>query len=397
MNNSINLLEYKFANAIQKIKVEDRPVILFSEGQGELEANQLARLETKLAQFYQVGRINLDSVVQIGDNTELLIIAKPKKVFSDQKQFMIDQYLMRGGNILWMIDRLDVNLDSINQRKFYVPKAFPLGLDELWFKYGIRIQTNLIQDLECTRIPQVVGMQGEKIQTEMFKWFYHPLITPSFDHPIVSNLDRINMYSPSTIDTLQTSADIKKTILLTSSQYSRYQLSPARLTFDILQYQPEIDRFDKGYQPLAVLLEGHFESFYKNKLTTATRDMLEDLGQSFLENSREEGKMIFISDGDIAKNLYDSSSDKISPIGYNKWENYSFIGNEDFVTNAIEYLIDDTGVLTARTKKIKLRLIDRVKAQKENSFWKAINFLVPFGFLIIFGFLFNFWRRRRYG
>lgn len=396
MNNSINLLEYKFANAIAKLKQEDKPSILFTGGQGELNVHQTARLESKLSQYYQIGRIDLDSVTNINKKIDLLIVAKPTKAFSQQKQFLLDQYLMNGGRIIWMIDKLNVNLDSISQNKFYVPELYPLGLDDMWFKYGIRIMPNLVQDLECTRIPQVVGVQGDKPQIEKFKWYYHVLSTPDSDHPIVNNLDRINLYSPSTIDTIQTAFPIKKSILLRSSKYSRYQLSPARLTFDILQYPPEISRFDKPFLPLAVLVEGQFESYFKNKLTPNTLDMLGQIGQEFLDKSRTPGKMLFVSDGDLAKNLYDSQSEQISPIGYNKWENYAFIGNEDFITNAVEYMVDEKGVLSARTKKIKLRLIDSVKANGEDSFWRLINIALPISFILLFGLAFNYIRKRKY-
>jgi gliding-associated putative ABC transporter substrate-binding component GldG len=396
MNNSINLLEYKFSNAIQKLKQVDKPVILFTKGQGELITQQTARMENKLRQYYQVGHIDLDSVTQIKSEVDLLIVAKPTEAFSNQKQFMIDQYLMRGGKIIWMIDKLNINLDSINQNKFYIPEPYPLGLDDMWFKYGVRIMPNLVQDLECTRIPQVVGVQGDQPKIEKFKWFYHVLSSPVSDHPIVNNLDRINLYSPSSIDTIQTTTPVKKTILLTSSQYSRFQLSPARLTFDILQYQPEIERFNKPFQPLAVLVEGNFESYFKNKLTGDTKEMLENIGTSFTEESTLPGKMIFISDGDFAKNLYNADTDQISPIGFNKWENYTFIGNEDFITNAIEYMVDEEGVLTARTKKIRLRLIDEVKATEQDTYWRIVNIISPLILVLLFGFAFNFIRKRKY-
>ena len=396
LNNSINLLEYKFANAIQKLKQEDRPSILFTSGQGELLPQQTARLENKLAQYYQVGRANLDSITEIKKETDLLIVAKPTKSFSRQKQFLIDQYLMRGGRILWMIDRLNINLDSINQNHFYIPEPYPLDLDDLWFKYGIRIQTDLVQDMECTRIPQVVGVTGDKPQIEKFKWYYHVLVTPDSDHPIVNNLDRINLFDPSTIDTIQTGSPVRKTVLLHSSKYSRYQLSPARITFDLLQFAPEPERFNKPYQPLAVLVEGEFESYFKNKLTPSTLDMLGQIGTEFMDYSEKPGKMIFISDGDIAKNLYDASSEKISPIGYNKWENYAFIGNEDFITNAIEYMMDEKGVMSARNKKIKLRLLDQIKANDESTYWRMINLGIPLAFLVAFGLVFFYLRRRRY-
>ncbi|HRQ29481.1 MAG TPA: gliding motility-associated ABC transporter substrate-binding protein GldG [Saprospiraceae bacterium] len=396
INNSISMLEYKFANAIQKLRQKDSPTILFTEGKGELNEKQTARLENKLLQYYQVGRINLDSVHTIPAELDLLIVAKPTQPFSPKNQFLIDQYLMKGGNIIWLIDRLNMNLDSINKQKFYIPEPYPLNLDDLWFKYGIRILPNLVQDLSCTRIPQVVGIQGNKPQIESFDWYYHLLVDPEGAHPIVSNLDKMNLYDPSSIDTIQTSTRVKKTILLKSSKYSRFQLSPARVTFEILKYPPEVDRFNKPHLPLAVLLEGEFESYFRNKLSQGTKEMLQQIKEPFREKSEKPGKMIFVSDGDFIKNLYDSQTDKISPIGFNKWVQYTFIGNEDFITNSVEYMVEKRGVISARSKKVKFKMLDTIKATNEMSLWQMVNIGIPLLFLIAFGLGFNYYRRRRY-
>lgn len=396
INNSISMLEYKFANAIQKLRQEDRPTILFTKGNGELNERQTARLENKLLQYYQVGRIDLDSVHTIPGELDLLIVAKPTQPFSPKNQFLLDQYLMKGGNIIWLIDRLNMNLDSINKQKFYVPEPYPLNLDDLWFKYGVRILPNLIQDMSCTQIPQVVGVQGGKPQIESFDWYYHLLVDPDGAHPIVSNLDRMNLFDPSSIDTIQTSTRVKKTILLKSSKYSRFQLSPARVTFEILKYQPEIDRFNKPNLPMAVLVEGEFESFFRNKLTDGTKEMLQQIKEPFREKSEKPGKMIFVTDGDFIKNLYDSKSDKISPIGYNKWVNYTFIGNEDFISNSVEYMIEKRGVISARSKKVKFQMLDTIKATDEMTKWQMINIGIPLIFLTAFGLGFNYYRKRKY-
>ncbi len=396
INNSISMLEYKFANAIQKLRQEDRPTILFTEGKGELNERQTARLESKLLQYYQVGRINLDSVHTIPGELDLLIIAKPTQTFTPKNQFLIDQYLMKGGNIIWLIDKLNMNLDSINKQKFYIPEPYPLNLDDLWFKYGVRILPNLVQDMSCTQIPQVVGVQGNKPQIESFDWYYHLLVDPEGEHPIVSNLDKMNLFDPSSIDTIQTTMPAKKTILFTSSKYSRFQLSPARVTFEILKYQPEIERFNKPHLPLAVLVEGQFESFFKNKLTEGTKQMLQQIKEPFREKSEKPGKMVFVSDGDFIKNLFDSQSEKISPIGYNKWIQYTFIGNEDFITNSVEYMIEKRGVIAARSKKVKFKMLDTIKANNEMTKWQLINIGIPLLFLIGFGLGFNYYRRRKY-
>lgn len=395
LNNSISLLEYKLADGIQKIKRNIRQIVAFSTGHGELTPLQTASFEKDISNAYAVNRINLDSISRIPKDIRVLIIAKPTIPFSEVHLFMLDQYIMHGGHVMFLIDPLVVSLDSINQRRNYIPPPYDLGLDPLFFKLGARVNPNLVLDLQCTRIPMVVGMQGDKVQTELFPWYYHPLISSTADHPITKNLDRIQLEFPASIDTVQTATSIRKTILLQSSEYTRIQMTPVRLNFDILREQPDPKLFNKGPQALAVMLEGQFQSLYTNRLNNEQLAVVEKTGQPF-KASGDSSKILIVTDGDIIKNLVNSSTGETAPLGYNKYENTSFTGNRDFLLNTIEYMLDESGVLEARSKDIKLRLLNAVRAQEEGLKWQLINILGPLAVILVLGLVFHFLRRRKF-
>ena len=395
LNNSISLLEYKLADGIQKIERQTRQIIAFSTGQGELTPLQTASFEKDLSNSYAINRLNLDSIIKIPSDIKVLIIAKPTEHFGDAHQFMLDQYIMNGGHVLFLIDPLNVSLDSINFNKYYIPPPYDLGLDPLLFKLGARINPNLVLDMQCTRIPMVVGMQGDKPQTELFPWYYHPLISSTSDHPITKNLDRIQLEFPASVDTIQTSTPVQKTILLRSSANSRIQLTPVRLNFDILREPPDPKLFNKGPQGFAVMLEGTFESMYKNRLSAEQMAVLDRAHLTFKAEG-DSAKVLVVTDGDIIKNLFNASTGETAPLGYNKYENTTFTGNRDFLLNAIEYMLDESGVLEARSKDIKLRLLNTVKAEAEGTKWQLINILGPLGLMVMLGVVYQFMRKRKY-
>jgi ABC-2 type transport system permease protein len=395
LNRSIELLEYKFANQIQKLTLSRRQNIAFSSGHGEVPFENTIRLQKELENFYNVGRLNLDSLIVIDQELDLLIVAAPQETFDEKAKFKLDQYIMNGGKVMWLIEKLDADLDSINKHRFYVPNDIVTGIDDILFKYGARIQPNLVLDLECSAIPQVVGQQDGKPQTLLYKWFYHPLSIANRDHPIGKNLDRVNLFFPSSIDTVKTKFPVIKTPILTTSPYSRYQLNPVRLNFEILKYPPQQDQFNKGIQTMGMLLEGEFESAFSNRITPSFQATLDQLGITFKSKSLPT-KQIIISDADFMKNRINSRTNTAEPIGYNIWEQKVFDGNKDFILNSIEYLLDDSGVLDSRSKEVKLRLLDAVKTKQERKKWQFINIGLPLLFLALFGFLFNFIRKRRF-
>ncbi|MFT5801481.1 MAG: ABC-2 type transport system permease protein, partial [Nonlabens sp.] len=347
-------------------------------------------LETTMSGYYNTGRIVLDSVVKIGKEAAVVIVAKPRGPFSEKDKFKIDQYIMQGGKVLWLIDPLVVNLDSLQGRQRYIPFEYPLELEDMLFRYGVKIKSNLILDMECSNIPMNTGNN-----LEMYPWYYHPIPVPRSSHPIVKSLDRVNLLFPSTIDTFRTKTNIKKTILLESSKYTRTQMTPVQLNFEILRYKPEPDKFNKGAQPMAVLLEGTFSSLFQNRVKKEFVDRLEEMGEEFYKESVDT-KMIVVSDGDIARNLVvNYETEEVKPLGFNKFDRRIY-ANRDFLINALEYLIDENGVIEARSKEVKLRMLDKVKAKEESTKWQIVNVVLPVVFLGLFGLVFNFWRRRKY-
>jgi ABC-2 type transport system permease protein len=397
LNNSIALLEYKFSNAIQKLQSDRKPNIVFTEGHKELKSEETADLEQSLRAFYNVGRINLDSIAMIpyGNKTsqvDVLVIAKPLSGFSEKHKFQIDQYIMQGGKVMWLIDRLNADLQGMMQTGEMVPSDYPLNIEDQLFKYGCRIQPNMVLDLEATKIKLKVGKMADNVQFDDFKWWYFPVVAPSSNHPIVKSLDRVWLQFPSTVEPIKTKTEVQKTVLLASSKYSRTQFTPTRLNFEILRYPEDKTKFDKGNQPLAVMLEGQFPSLYENRVTAEQFAVLQQLGLQYAPLSKAT-KMLVVGDGDIARNDFDVSRGAALPLGYDRVVKYKF-ANKDFLLNSIEYMLDDKGIIEARGKEIKLRLMDSERAKADATFFRAVNILLPLGLVGLFG-AFFLWRRRK--
>ena len=320
LNKSVRLLEFKIANALSKLFQKEQPIVMFTEGHGELRPEQTAKLETDLSATVVTGRINLDSIYQLNSQIDVLIVAKPHSAFSTRDKFILDQYVMQGGKIIWLIDQFHVNLDSINNYGVYIPKPVEHNLDDLIFKYGIRINKDLVMDLENSKIPQVIGMQGGQAQQDLFPWVYHPLLRGNNESAITSNIDRVSSTFASSIKVLDSPLDLTSTNLLTTSSNSRFQVYPMRLSFDVLKIEQKPEKYNKQYLPAAVLIEGEFESLYKNRVSEEMNSVLKSIDAEFKDKSSKTSQ-IFISDGDIIKNLYRDG--RISPIGYNKWEGHN--------------------------------------------------------------------------
>lgn len=391
LNHSISQIEYNFANALHKLQIGVKEVIAFTVGHGELNELERKDLVRSLRAYYEVGTFNLDSTTYISQNVKVMVIAKPRTKFSDRDKFLIDQYVMNGGKVMWLIDRLNVELDSLRRTNAYIPLDYPLDLDDILFKYGVRINPDLVLDLRCTHIPMVIDDKGTQ---EMFPWYYHPIAFPNTEHSVVKSLDGVNLFFPSSIDTIKTKTPVKKTILLTSSGNSRIQPNITRLNFEILRYDPDPSKFTKKNIPMAVLLEGTFPSLFENRITESMEDGLKQLGQEFKPVS-EPTRMLVVSDGDIARNLIANAQGQVMPLGFNRFERYQF-ANKDFLLNAIEYLRDDQGIIEARGKEVKLRLLDTTKAEAEQTKWQLFNIGLPLVFLMAFALIFNWVRKNKY-
>lgn len=396
VNNSVSLLEYKFANAVQKLLRTKRPLIAYVEGHGELNELQTRDLSLALSPYYNIGRLQLDTMPPFGpEQIGALLIAKPQGGFREREKFLLDQYIMRGGRVIWMLDRLRVNLDSLQGRGAFIPNDYSLNLDDQLFRYGFRIEPNLVLDIQSTKVPIVVGQVGNAAQFELRPWPYHVLANPNPSHPITKSLQPVNLFFPSEVDTtVRTKTPIRRHILLSSTKNALVRFSPVRVNLEDARYEPEMDRYNKGPFPIAVLAEGQFTSLYENRVGSDFAKSLEDIGENFRPSS-EQTRMIVIADGDIAKNQINPQQGAFKPLGLNPYEQYVF-DNKSFMLNSLEYLFDESGVISARNREVKLRLLDGARARDEKGFWQALNVGLPLFLLALFGFGYNYLRRRRY-
>ncbi len=392
LNTSISQMEYKFANAFHKLQTGAKEIIAFTVGHGELNERERADLVRSLRSYYEVGTFDLDSATVIPQDLKTLIIAKPKAQFSDRDLFLLDQYVMNGGKLLWLIDPLNVELDSLRRTNSYIARDYPLNVNDMLFKYGARVNPDLVLDLQCSKIPMVIDQKGKM---DLFPWYYFPVIVPNSDHPVVRNLDGINLYFPSSIDTIKTKTPVKKTVLLATSDHSKLQPNITRLNFEILRYGDEIAAsFDKKNIPVAVLMEGVFPSFFENRVTAEMQAGLQQIKQEYKAESAPT-RMIVVADGDVARNFVNAKTGQPLGLGYNPVDRYTY-SNKDFLLNAIEYLRDDVGIIAARGREVKLRLLDTQKAKNEETFWTLLNIGGPLVLLGVFGFIFTCLRKRRY-
>ncbi len=395
LNNSISQLEYKFSNAIDKLMHIEKKNIVITSSNDELNPFQTKAIEFLLRPFYYIKRLSLDSIYQIKQDVHVVIVAKPLKPFSERNKFILDQYVMNGGKIIWLLDGIKMSLDSLVSRNEYIPEPLDLNLSDILFKYGVRLEPNLVLDLECAKIPQVIGKLGDKPQIELFPWYYYPVAAPKTNHPIVNNTDRIFLDFPSSLDTVKTKYPVIKTALISSSQYSRYQLAPSKVGFEILRYKPDPDKFNKPNLIMGICLEGEFSSNYENRLEENMMNSLKTIKMEFKSKSIPT-KMIVVTDGDLIRNYYDDQTEKYSNLGYNRYEKITYNGNREFIMNAIEYLTNEENILEARAKQYKIRLLDLVRVDKERLFWQWLNVGLPLGLLLLFGLFNTIYRKKRY-
>lgn len=390
LNNSIQNLEYAFISAIKKVTEGGKPRIAFTEGHGELTDEQLQDAMKALSDGFEVGRININEATKEGlDKVKLLIIPKPNTDFSEFEKFKIDQYLMNGGKIFWAIDQVNADLDSM-QRGKGEQLAFPkkLNLDDQLFRYGIRINYDLVGDMNCMQIPINVGQVGGQAQIQMVPWLFFPIIMPVSTHPIVKNLDGIKTEFLSTIDTIETKG-LRKEILLTTSPFNRKLQAPTMISLNMVEETPDPERFRSEIKPVGVLVEGKFKSVFKN------RALPEGIpAQSYPEESKFT-KIFVFSDGDILKNQVSTQDGSVFPLGFDRFSGQTF-GNRTFLMNIVDYLVNDGDLMTLRTKEIKLRLLDKGRLQQEKLKWQIINIVVPVFLVLIFGIFQHIYRKRRY-
>ncbi|MBC7721612.1 MAG: gliding motility-associated ABC transporter substrate-binding protein GldG [Pedobacter sp.] len=391
-NNIESLLEYKFSSAIEKVTRKTIPRIAYAIGNGEPLGYEASEAIISLANEYKLDSLNLKTNPNIPQDIECLVLLQPTTVFTETDKFKIDQYLLHGGTILLATDVLTASLDSLNIKSQTV--AFDKGLDiyDLLFKYGVRINPDLVQDYQSTDISLVVGSAGGKPQSQLLKWPYYPLVSGNNGHPISKNLDPIFCKYVNSIDTVK-AVGITKTILLATSENGKKIGTPAIISFASLKYADDVKEFTEPNIPVAVLLEGKFKSLFANRLSDIKIDSLQKANAAFLPIANKNGKLIVISDGDMFLN--ELSQKGPLPIGLNKYTNYTF-ANKDFLLNCMDYLVGKNGIFESRNKDFTLRLLNKEKVEADYTKWQLINIAGPIILVIIIGVLLQWIRRRKY-
>ena len=409
VNTSIENLEYKFISGIYRIiQASDnkKQKVAFLNGNGELSEKELFDLTTSNDDYnlqyhydidffnikkYKVDTSSIDSgyatksvIDHMVNNYKAIIIAQPKIPYTQLEKLIIDQYLMRGGRIIWFIDGVSADIDSLNQKPSFIAYKNHLNLDDIFYHYGISVGSNLIEDLESTTIP-IVNSNDRNIQN-YFKWPYFLFMKSNNSHAIVNNIGPVHGRFVSSIDTINIKSN-KKTVILNSSQNSRINPTPAKISFQIAIKPPPKETFKLNNIPVGVLVEGTFESFFKENIKKKN---------IFLTSSVKKSKMIFFSDGDLPKNRVVNNGVTWSPLGYDEFTNNIYSGNKNIIMNSVHYLCDDTNIFKLKHKQRLLTSLDKKKINKFRSIIQLTNIIMPIFLVCIFSFLFKIYKSRKY-
>ena len=390
---SVQHLEYAFANAINTISIQKQKKIAVILGNGELQQREIGDFLKTVKENYFIAPFTLDSVATNATKTakdlkfyDLAIIAKPKEKFTDAEVQVLDQFIISGGKTLFLLDNVNAEMDNLTQTGTTL--AFPndLNLNEMFFKYGIRMSPELIKDEQCIPIKLATGDQGSKTEYQQYFWRFSPFVYPETNHPVVKNVDGIKFEFTNPIELLKN--DLKKTILLQSSEYSRTVGTPLQINLSMVEEKPDkSEYFNKGNKPVAVLLEGKFTSMYNNRVLA-----FDD--KSFEGKNKTANKMIVVADGDVIKNQIDKNGQPLE-LGFDKWTNNVY-GNKEFILNCVNYLLDDNGLINIRSKEVNIPLLNKEKVYENYSKNQFIAVGLPLVLLTVFGILFTYLRKRRY-
>ncbi|MEC4048668.1 gliding motility-associated ABC transporter substrate-binding protein GldG [Flavobacterium sp. SUN046] len=390
---SVQHLEYAFANAFNTVSKNKERKVAVMKGNGELHDLLMADFIKSVKENYFIGTFTLDSVAKNPNKAlkylnkyDLAIIAKPTEKFTDEEKQVLDQFVMNGGKTLWLVDQVNMEMDSLMATGQNL--AFPrdLNINDMFFKYGVRIKPDLIKDIQAIPIALATGKQGSATQYTKFPWLYSPAVYSDSKHPITSNLDMVKFEFANPIELLNNK--IKKTVLLHSSKYSRPVGTPIEVNLNMVDEKPEPKEFPiaGSTMPVAVLLEGKFNSVYQNRILPFKDPSFKAQGKN--------NKMIIVSDGDVVRNQYDKDYQPLE-LGYDKWTN-NLYANKEFMMNCVNYLLDDNGLINIRNKAVDLPLLDRERVHEEYTFIQIITIGMPLLLLLIFGLLFTFIRKRKY-
>ena len=386
LNQSIEGLEYELASAIRQLTPGARKRIGVVQGHGELSNAQAGDMIGTLQQNYDVYRVNLSQVPDLRA-LDAVIVAKPMAPYSETEKFKLDQFITQGGRALFFLDALRVDLDSVSRNGAALATPYELNLEDLLFKYGLRLNPNLLLDLNSGVIPLVTGTEGNKPKVEPLPWPLYPLVNRFSPHPITRNLDAVYVKFASNLDTVK-AVGIRKTPLFFTSRYTRVLPAPVPINFNDARLEPNPKLYNKPFQPVAYLLEGQFKSLFSNRTRPGTLQFQPETAAGV-----KPSKIVVVADGDFIRSELDPKTGNPYRLGYDRLANTEF-ANRELVLNAVDYLLDETGLIAVRGKQITLRPLDKVKLAEQRRAWQLLNLGAPLLLLALFGAV-RAWRRKR--
>ena len=406
VNASIENLEFYLIDAVRKVTRLERPKIAFIEGHGELSNEELGSIAQTLAKNYDVKRQAIEGKidallhrtqdttrdVRVFPSYDAIVIAKPMEPFDEKDKFLIDQYIMHGGKVLWLVEPVYATMDSLQAQESTIGMEQDLNLDDMLFRYGVRLNRDLLLGLNCAQIAvRTGGMVGNQPQYTRFKWYYFPLLQAASDHPMVRNMNGIKADFVSSIDATSSANGIEQIPLLRTTGYTKVSGAPVFISLAMLRQAPDQRLFNmKDGKNVAYLLKGSFTSLYANRIP---QEIVDDQATDFLEESVPTG-MIVVADGDLIRNQFDIDRNPL-PLGYDKYTGITYT-NKEFIENAISYLVDGENMIDIRSRKLTIRLLDTKKVSKERVKWQVINTVIPIALIIVFGFVLAFVRKKKY-
>lgn len=385
INQSIEGLEYEFSNAIYKLVNDDRRRVGFVTGHGELDSLAIASLNNALLEVYDVFKVNLNRSDL--STYQVLIIAKPRTQFTEPEKYALDQFIMKGGKVLFLLDRLEASMDSASTDG-YVAYPYPLNLDDMLFRYGVRINMDLLQDANAGMYPVVTGNVGGKPKLQLLDWPFFPLINQYADHPVTRNLDAVLTRFVSSVDTVK-APGVRKTPLLFTSLYTRQVTAPVPVNINEVQKNRSQENYAKSNIPVGYLLEGKFSSVFRNRF------LPEGVDKTTFNETGVDTRLMVIADGDLARNDVNPRTGRPQELGFDPFTQYTF-ANQQLILNAVAYLADENGLIKARNKEVKIRPLDKNKIRDERTYWQVVNLVLPLLVLLAYGALRVYGRKRKF-
>jgi ABC-2 type transport system permease protein len=394
LNNSVQGLEYELISSFYSLLSHEAKKVAFLEGHGELDELLVAGISDAIVNYYDIYRGRIDERdLQSLDDYDAVIIAKPLYPFSETEKYIIDQYIMNGGKVMWFIDPVAIDLDSLTYQSEAVALVNDLNLDDQLFRYGVRLNSSLVMDMNCLFIPINIALADEAARFVPAPWYYSPLLAGNDQHPVTKGLNYVKSEFASVIDTVGSDSNVKRQVLLRTSGDTKVVNAPMLVSLETARQQPARREYNMPHQPVAVMLEGEFTSVFSNRVISG---IIGREDPQFRE-SGDETRMLVVADGDIIRNDITVSGGvpEPLPLGYDRYSGQTF-GNREFIINALNYLLDEYDLMELRTRELQLRLLDRARVREQLTFWQTINLVMPVILVVLSGLIYNWIRIRRF-